>query len=96
MATGEKMAVLPEARRTAVPRPPIFTRPKRRKGVEKVLMSGVTLRITMTFSGSEGISLETEEAMVVCCVWVVRWFWSRVGEGEVKYQAVFEQMSFGL
>jgi hypothetical protein len=28
-------------------------------------MSGVTLRITMTFSGSEGINLDTEEAIVV-------------------------------
>jgi hypothetical protein len=63
MATGEKMAVLPEARRTAVPRPPIFTRPKRRKGVEKVLISGVTERMTMTFSGSEGINLATDDAM---------------------------------
>lgn len=46
--------------RECVPRvalPPSFILPKRRKGTERVTISGVTLRITMTFSGLEGMSL---------------------------------------
>lgn len=66
-----------------MPRPPIFMRPKRRKGVEKVLMSGVTLRMTMTFSGSEGTSLETEEAMVVVFVWLDYFRCGRGDDSEV-------------
>lgn len=41
-----------------VPRPPILTFPNREKGTEKVAMLGVTLRMTMTWSGSEGMSLD--------------------------------------
>ena len=41
-----------------VPRPPIFRRPKRRKGAEHVVILGETCRITITLDGSEGISLE--------------------------------------
>lgn len=51
--------------RTSVPRPPILTLPKREKGVLKVVISGVTLRMTMTFSGSDGMSLLAEEAMLI-------------------------------
>ena len=98
MAVGEKMAVLPEARRTAVPRPPIFTRPKRRKGVENVLMSGVTERMTITFSGSEGTNLETEEAMAAVfdedsCF---RCGCSDGGGGELVCGFLSEQTSSGL
>ena len=41
-----------------VPRPPILRRPKRANGAEQVVMLGVTLRITITEDGSEGMSLE--------------------------------------
>ena len=41
-----------------VPLPPIFNMPKRRKGTEQVMRLGVILRITITFSGSEGMSLD--------------------------------------
>lgn len=84
-AVGEKIALLPDERRTAVPRPPIFTRPKRRKGVEKVFMSGVTERVTRTFSGSEGMSLWAEEAIVaVVLCFVVGWI-GVVGIGGVVW-----------
>jgi len=41
----------------SVPLPPSFILPKRRKGTDSVTMSGVTWRITMTFSGLDGMSL---------------------------------------
>jgi hypothetical protein len=40
-----------------VPLPPMLILPKREKGTERVMMSGVMLRMTMTFSGFEGMSL---------------------------------------
>jgi hypothetical protein len=41
-----------------VPLPPIFILPKRRNGTESVVMVlGTTSRMTMTFSGSFGMSL---------------------------------------
>lgn len=58
-ATGEKTAREPFSRRTIVPRPPIFMRPKREKGTERVVMvRGTTSRITITSAGFAGISLE--------------------------------------
>ena len=39
-----------------MPRPPIFRRPKRANGAEQVVMLGVTLRITITEDGSDGMS----------------------------------------
>ena len=50
-----------------VPLPPSWMRPNRRKGTERVRMSGVTFRITITFSGSEGMSLVHDGDIV--------WFW---------------------
>lgn len=42
-----------------VPRPPTFILPKRAKGTEQVVMvRGTTSRITITFSGLDGISFE--------------------------------------
>ena len=42
-----------------VPRPPIFILPKRKNGTDSVVMvRGTTSRMTITFSGSFGISLE--------------------------------------
>jgi len=42
-----------------VPRPPTFILPKRRNGTESVVMvRGTTSRMTITFSGSFGMSLE--------------------------------------
>merc|ERR1711977_594034 len=63
-ATGEKTARLPLASLTMVPLPPILILPKRRKGVEQMRTSGVILRMIMTFSGSAGMSLLADEAMV--------------------------------
>ena len=40
-----------------VARPPHLRVPNRRKGTERVVIPGATSRITMTFSGSAGISL---------------------------------------
>jgi hypothetical protein len=41
-----------------VPRPPTFILPKRRNGTESVVMVlGTTSRMTITFSGSLGMSL---------------------------------------
>lgn len=53
------------ASRTIVPRPPTLIRPKRRKGVLQVMISGVILRITITFSGSLGINLAAPDAIAV-------------------------------
>lgn len=65
-ATGEKTAREPFWRRTMVPRPPIFMRPKREKGTERVVMvRGMTSRITMTSAGFEGTSLEVM-LMMMC------------------------------
>jgi hypothetical protein len=42
-----------------VPRPPILITPKRQNGVESVvIVLGTTSRMTMTFDGSDGTSLE--------------------------------------
>ncbi len=41
-----------------MPRPPTLRRPKRMKGAEQVITSGVIWRITMTLDGSEGMSLD--------------------------------------
>lgn len=41
----------------AVPRPPIFIRPMRANGAEKVVMFSVTLRMTVTLPGLPGTSL---------------------------------------
>jgi hypothetical protein len=41
-----------------VPRPPILMVPKREKGTLKVAMLGVTLRVTMTSAGFQGMSLD--------------------------------------
>lgn len=41
-----------------VPRPPTLNFPKRANGVEQVIKLGVTLRITITLDGSEGMSLD--------------------------------------
>lgn len=41
-----------------VPRPPILKRPKRLKGEEQVVILGVTLRMTITSDGLEGMSLD--------------------------------------
>ena len=41
-----------------VPRPPTRRRPNRANGAEQVVILGVTLRITITEDGSEGMSLE--------------------------------------
>lgn len=49
--------------RTRVPLPPILIFPNREKGVLNVVISGVTFRMTITFSGSEGMSLLAPEAM---------------------------------
>lgn len=40
-----------------MPRPPTFI-PKRANGAEQVVILGVTLRITITEEGSEGMSFE--------------------------------------
>lgn len=56
-ATGENTARFPDCNFTTVPRPPILILPKRRKGVLQVRTSGTTRLITMTFSGSDGMSL---------------------------------------
>lgn len=52
--------------------PPNLIIPKRKKGTESVVTFGVTSRITMTFSGSEGTSLSDileffYYAVCVCC-----------------------------
>ena len=57
-ATGENTATLPSRRRTNVPRPPTFILPNLAKGTERVVISGVTFRITMTSAGFDGISFE--------------------------------------
>lgn len=41
-----------------MPLPPTFIRPKRAKGAEQIVMLGVSLRITITLEGSEGVSLD--------------------------------------
>ena len=46
-------------REPIVPRPPIFILPNRENGTEHVvIVRGTTSRITITFSGFEGISLD--------------------------------------
>lgn len=57
------MANEPVAMRTRVPLPPILIFPNREKGVLNVVISRVTFRMTITFSGSEGMSLLAPEAM---------------------------------
>jgi hypothetical protein len=64
-ATGEKTAREPVAILTIVPRPPILRWPKRRKGTLRVVMLGVTSRMTMTFAGSEGMSLAADLEVIV-------------------------------
>ena len=61
-----------------MPRPPILMEPKRAKGTEKVAMLGVTLRITMTSAGFQGMSLD--DMMARDAAWVedmdrVCWRW---------------------
>jgi len=41
-----------------VPRPPTLKRPKREKGAEQVMMLGVTLRMTITSDGLDGMSFD--------------------------------------
>ena len=41
-----------------MPLPPTLNRPNRSNGAEQVMMFGVTLRITITEDGSEGMSLD--------------------------------------
>lgn len=48
----------------SVPRPPMLIWPKRAKGSERVTMSGVMLRMTMTLSGFDGMSL-----LVILAMW---------------------------
>lgn len=49
-----------------VPRPPTLNWPKREKGAEQVMMLGVTLRMTITSDGLEGISFDDMlEAMCI-------------------------------
>lgn len=72
-ATGENTAREPDWRRTIVARPPIFIRPNRRKGTERVVTFGAMSRITITSSGFEGTSLEVMIAVVCCAMlWEVR------------------------
>jgi hypothetical protein len=72
-AVGEKTARAPDCRRTIVPRPPTLIRPNREKGIEKVVMVfGITSRMTMTFDGSNGTSLDVMmEDSYVCEVKVL-------------------------
>lgn len=42
----------------SVPRPPNFKSPNLEKGTLNVVISGVTLRITITFDGSPGKSFD--------------------------------------
>jgi len=62
---GEKMARSPEESLTTVDRPPNLNFPKRRKGTEKVVTEGATLRITSAGLGAAmmvvGGVLEEEE-----------------------------------
>ena len=64
-ATGEKMARFPVRSLTIVPRPPTLSMPKRRKGVERVVIVGVTSRITITLDGSEGMSFAADLEVIV-------------------------------
>lgn len=41
-----------------VPLPPTLKRPKRANGAEQMVMFGVSLRMTITLEGSEGMSLD--------------------------------------
>jgi hypothetical protein len=52
-----------------VARPPIFIRPNRRKGTERVVTFGAMSRITITSSGFEGMSFEVMIAVLDerCC-----------------------------
>jgi hypothetical protein len=64
-ATGEKTAREPVAILTMVPRPPILRWPKRRKGTLRVVILGVTSRITMTLAGSEGMSFAADLEVIL-------------------------------
>ena len=67
-ATGEKTAREPDWSLTRVPRPPTLMWPKRKKGVENVVICGVMSRMTMTLAGSEGISFEADLAVDIMAI----------------------------
>ena len=48
-----------------MPLPPILKRPKRLKGVEQMVILGVTFRITITSDGFVGMSLD-----VMLDIWI--------------------------
>jgi hypothetical protein len=50
-----------------VPLPPNFKRPKREKGTLNVVISGVTLRITITLDGSPG--KRVDDILIVVSRW---------------------------
>lgn len=54
-----------------MPRPPTLKRPKRANGAEQVVILGVTLRITITEDGSEGMSFVDD--IVGFCARGERW-----------------------
>ena len=72
-ATGEKTATEPLAIRTNVALLPILMRPKRRKGALQVTILGLTWRMTVTFSGSEGINFCAPDAIVLVLLEQSRW-----------------------
>jgi len=47
-----------------VPLPPTLKRPKRAKGEEQMVMLGVSLRMTITLEGSEGMSFDVMVRLV--------------------------------
>lgn len=64
-ATGEKTARAPVSSLTNVPRPPILSDPNRKKGTLKVVIEGVTSRMTMTLAGSEGMSFAADLEVII-------------------------------
>lgn len=55
-----------------VPRPPTRRTPKRENGVDKVVMLGVMLRMTMTWDGFAGMSFDVMVNIQLSCCGICR------------------------